>query len=303
MDARLPVVSLFSGAGGLDLAVERCRPELGAANDKASKPLRVAVALDWESDAQVVGLEDDADPLGAKFRPLGLIQLVGLLPTDVDVSGVGTHEPGDQCDEGGLPTARSADQAGGLAAPEVEVDPVEHVDLVRTGAVGLRHRLEAHQRWRMWLGVAHLARIVSGDRPKMSGSAFQACASSRNTSAFISARPPAISFLRLISWLDVEVPALSGPVEDETDLWRVGLTSFSVVDQVVSCGRTARSLRRWLASRHPTTVFENASITNAHQALHGASHDRRPALDADPGPGPRATLDLGLTDRLGGGGS
>jgi DNA (cytosine-5)-methyltransferase 1 len=51
MDARLPVVSLFSGAGGLDLAVERCRPEFGTANDKASKPLRVAVALDWESDA------------------------------------------------------------------------------------------------------------------------------------------------------------------------------------------------------------------------------------------------------------
>jgi DNA (cytosine-5)-methyltransferase 1 len=49
MDARLPVVSLFSGAGGLDLAVGRCAdgpPEL-----RSEPPLRVAVATDYDSRA------------------------------------------------------------------------------------------------------------------------------------------------------------------------------------------------------------------------------------------------------------
>jgi DNA (cytosine-5)-methyltransferase 1 len=50
MDARLPVVSLFSGAGGLDLAVDRCAEGLPEAPDAAS-PLRVAVATDYDSRA------------------------------------------------------------------------------------------------------------------------------------------------------------------------------------------------------------------------------------------------------------
>lgn len=50
MDARLPVVSLFSGAGGLDLAVERCAHCLPGGPD-ATSPLRVAVATDYDSRA------------------------------------------------------------------------------------------------------------------------------------------------------------------------------------------------------------------------------------------------------------
>ena len=42
MDARLPVLSLFSGAGGLDMAAEGCSD---------SAPLRVAVATDYDSSA------------------------------------------------------------------------------------------------------------------------------------------------------------------------------------------------------------------------------------------------------------
>lgn len=52
MDARLPVVSLFSGAGGLDLAAERCvedRPE--SANLSHLRSLRVAVATDYDHQA------------------------------------------------------------------------------------------------------------------------------------------------------------------------------------------------------------------------------------------------------------
>src|SRR6266511_5381823 len=50
MDQRLPVVSLFSGSGGLDLAIERCVRAPNAV-DEASEPLRVAVALDREPDS------------------------------------------------------------------------------------------------------------------------------------------------------------------------------------------------------------------------------------------------------------
>jgi DNA (cytosine-5)-methyltransferase 1 len=52
-DTRLPVVSLFSGAGGLDLAAERC---VEAVSDKVgvperSRPLRVVVATDYDPQA------------------------------------------------------------------------------------------------------------------------------------------------------------------------------------------------------------------------------------------------------------
>lgn len=51
MDVRRPVISLFSGAGGLDLAVERSGLDLDTAEERGRGPLRVAVALDWEPDA------------------------------------------------------------------------------------------------------------------------------------------------------------------------------------------------------------------------------------------------------------
>jgi DNA (cytosine-5)-methyltransferase 1 len=52
MDAGLPVVSLFSGAGGLDLAVERCAEDIAKSADLGcARPLRVAVATDYDSQA------------------------------------------------------------------------------------------------------------------------------------------------------------------------------------------------------------------------------------------------------------
>lgn len=50
MDTRLPVISLFSGAGGLDIAVERCA-EPPLVQDATPGPLHVAVATDIESTA------------------------------------------------------------------------------------------------------------------------------------------------------------------------------------------------------------------------------------------------------------
>lgn len=49
MQDQLPVISLFSGAGGLDLAVERCA-EPPLVQDGASGPFKVAVATDYAPD-------------------------------------------------------------------------------------------------------------------------------------------------------------------------------------------------------------------------------------------------------------
>lgn len=50
-ESRLPVISLFSGAGGLDLAVERAGGTALATKERASGPFRVAVATDYDEVA------------------------------------------------------------------------------------------------------------------------------------------------------------------------------------------------------------------------------------------------------------
>ena len=44
---------------------------------------------------QVVGLQNKADPFGAKAGPAVVIELIHLLPADGDMSGIGTHQTGD----------------------------------------------------------------------------------------------------------------------------------------------------------------------------------------------------------------
>jgi DNA (cytosine-5)-methyltransferase 1 len=51
MGERMPVISLFSGAGGLDLAAERCLSGPQTPGIEAHEPLRIAVALDWDPEA------------------------------------------------------------------------------------------------------------------------------------------------------------------------------------------------------------------------------------------------------------
>jgi len=51
MAAKLPVLSLFSGAGCLDLAVERCAERFGANGTRTEGPFRVAVATDYDARA------------------------------------------------------------------------------------------------------------------------------------------------------------------------------------------------------------------------------------------------------------
>jgi DNA (cytosine-5)-methyltransferase 1 len=53
IDTRLPVVSLFSGAGGLDMAAERCAesPRWCGDDTTEANPLKVAVATDYDQQA------------------------------------------------------------------------------------------------------------------------------------------------------------------------------------------------------------------------------------------------------------
>ena len=51
MAAKLPVLSLFSGAGCLDLAVERCAEPFGCNGTRADGPFSIAVATDYDARA------------------------------------------------------------------------------------------------------------------------------------------------------------------------------------------------------------------------------------------------------------
>lgn len=51
MDDQLPVISLFSGAGGLDLAVERAATAPLATNTTPESPYRIAVATDYDLES------------------------------------------------------------------------------------------------------------------------------------------------------------------------------------------------------------------------------------------------------------
>ena len=66
----LPVISLFSGAGGLDLAVDRCgEPPLE--QDGTPGPLHVAVATDYEEKAlQTLHANFDVPTITGDIRKL-----------------------------------------------------------------------------------------------------------------------------------------------------------------------------------------------------------------------------------------
>ncbi|OIU88075.1 DNA cytosine methyltransferase [Microbacterium sp. AR7-10] len=79
MGEQLPVISLFSGAGGLDLAVERADADLLAPADEGSGLLRVAVATDYDDQA-LDTLRDNFDraaTLSGDIRTIATDQILG----------------------------------------------------------------------------------------------------------------------------------------------------------------------------------------------------------------------------------
>src|SRR4051794_13203002 len=75
---------------------------------------------------QVVALEDDADPLGTKPRPRGVIEFRDLLAVEDDAAGVGLQQAGDQGQKRGLPASRRTDKSGRLAAGELQARAVQY---------------------------------------------------------------------------------------------------------------------------------------------------------------------------------
>lgn len=85
MDSKLPVVSLFSGAGGLDLAVEFSG---GTLDEPEPGPLRVAVATDYEADA-LTTLSENFPEVPTVLRDIRQLPTAEIL----EVAGLRKGEP------------------------------------------------------------------------------------------------------------------------------------------------------------------------------------------------------------------
>lgn len=84
----LPVVSLFSGAGCLDLAVERCAEPFGSGGRPAKGPFKVAVATDYEERA-LRSLRANFHDVPTICRDIREVSAAELL----DLAGISMGEP------------------------------------------------------------------------------------------------------------------------------------------------------------------------------------------------------------------
>lgn len=88
MGEQLPVVSLFSGAGGLDLAVERADAEPLASGDPGSGLLRVSVATDY-NEAALKTLKANFDGAATLTGDIRMVSTEQILAT----AGLRPNEP------------------------------------------------------------------------------------------------------------------------------------------------------------------------------------------------------------------
>ena len=135
MAAQLPVLSLFSGAGCLDLAVERCAEPFGANGARTEGPFRVAAATDHDA------LNDEGIPRARRLSQAELLRLMSLLD-DYLVKGDGATMRRQREDAVPLELGKSVggaldEQLGVLtrpAEPRVDLDAVLAAGLSRATA-------------------------------------------------------------------------------------------------------------------------------------------------------------------------
>ena len=86
---------------------------------------------------QIVELEHETHVRGAPFRQRALGQMVDPLPADRDAALGRGIEPADQIQQGGLARARGAHERQEIALLDIEVDVMQHLDLLLAALVDL----------------------------------------------------------------------------------------------------------------------------------------------------------------------
>jgi len=86
---------------------------------------------------QVVELEHEADVAAAPVRELAAVHAVQALAFDLDLARRRRVEAADEIEQRGLARARRPHQRDEVALGDVEVDAVQHFDLLRSALVGL----------------------------------------------------------------------------------------------------------------------------------------------------------------------
>ena len=135
MAAQLPVLSLFSGAGCLDLAVERCAEPFGANGARTEGPFTVAAATDYDAP------NDEGLPRERRLSNAELLRLMSL-PDGILVEGDGATirrqlEDAVPVELGKAVVGALAEQLGMLSRPaelRVDLDAVLAAGLSRATA-------------------------------------------------------------------------------------------------------------------------------------------------------------------------
>src|SRR3546814_6868575 len=86
---------------------------------------------------QVVELEHEADVVAAPLRQLAGAHAVDARAVDLDLAAAGRVQAADQVEQGGLARTRGTHQRDEVALVDVQVQAVQHGDLLRAALVGL----------------------------------------------------------------------------------------------------------------------------------------------------------------------
>src|SRR5690606_771912 len=103
------------------------------------------VLLRAERGHQVVELEYVSDVLAAPGRQLARTHAIDALPGNLDLAAGGRVQAADEVQERGLARTRGAHQRDEITGGDVQVQAVQHVDLLRAALVGLAEVSDRYQ--------------------------------------------------------------------------------------------------------------------------------------------------------------